>query len=254
MTKYIIANWKANKNVLSIQSWFADFFAEIKQFQEKKLLETEADEAQILKIKNLKLKIIIAPAYPLLMAVDQQIKNLKLNISLASQDLSPFPAGAYTGAVSAFNLQGLNVAYSLLGHSERRRYFQETDLEVAKKVELAIEQQISPIICLDEEYLQSQAQLIDKKDYQQCLVAYEPLSAISTMPGAKDPDIKQVAAVIERIKSIFGSLTCIYGGSVDEFNINEYLMISDGVLVGGASLDGKLFARLIARLENFPSA
>jgi len=226
MKKYLIANWKSNKNIEAVKKWFADFAAN---------LEAASEQSQV----------IVAPAYPLLPAALEELKNTEIKVDLAVQDISIFPAGAYTGAVCAANLENLNVTYSLMGHSERRKYFHETCQDVAKKVEQALENKIKPILCIDEPYLMEQANVLDKELYSQCIIAYEPIDAISTMADAKNANLAKVKEVISLIKNVYGDIPVTYGGSVDENNINEYLMVSDGVLVGGASLDGQQFARVV---------
>lgn len=189
-------------------------------------------------------EVALAPAFPALPVMNylltQQLK-LKQTV-LAVQDLSPFPAGAYTGAVSGANLEGLPIKYAILGHSERRRYFHETDQDVANKVDQALQSNITPVVCVDAEYIESQAGAINAEQLKHCIVAYEPLEAIGT--GNFQP-VAQVKPVVEKIKEIFGDVAVIYGGSVSAANVAEYLTIVDGALVGGQSLDAPKFAQLV---------
>lgn len=225
--KYIFANWKSNKNRKDAELWMNEF-----------------DKHQAHFSANEDLKIVIIPSMPLLMFISNRLLDRKKHpqVYLGVQDISPYPAGSYTGAVSTHNLDGFNVKYSLLGHSERRHYFGESDQIVANKVELALEAEITPVICVDEGYIETQANLIDKKLREQCIIAYEPISAIGTGDEMGQAKVKEV---VERIKKAFGNVEVIYGGSVDGDNINEYLEVCDGVLVGGACLKVEEFKRLV---------
>lgn len=214
--KYIIANWKSNKNLAEATKWFNEF-----------KLNPSTDN-----------KVILAPAFPFLGLVNQ----LKpANLEVAVQDISPFPAGAYTGAVSSLNLQGLNVKYAIVGHSERRRYFHERHQDVANKVSECLANDITPIVCVDDEYIFDQAHGIEEKYLHKCIVAYEDLAAIGT--GDNTP-LESVLKVQELIRSVFGQVPVIYGGSVNPGNVKPYLENTDGVLVGGASLDPDKFSQI----------
>ena len=250
MHKFIIANWKSNKSLSKVSTWFQEF--------RQKITELGSKQGNLQEIVLEKNQTIIAPAYPLLKVASQFINKNNLDIKLSTQDLSHMPPGAYTGAVCVENLQELNINYSIVGHSERRRHFQETDQDVAKKVEQAIQGEITPILCIDEPYLASQLNALkenfDSENSEQAnldqvlqklIIAYEPINAISTEPGAKNADTSKISKVFAQIKKVYGDLPVIYGGSVNETNVNDYLAIADGVLVGGASLDGKQFAQLV---------
>lgn len=220
----IIANWKSNKSREGVEKWLAGF-----------------EELVNLEGLSESLKVLIAPSYCHLQLVSEQITTIK-NTALATQDLSQFSAGSYTGAVSTVNLGGFSVEYSILGHSERRRYFHETDSDVAMKIDQAVNNGITPIVCVDKEYIESQAMSIDKSYLEKCIVAYEPLSAIGS---GENEDVGKVRQVVEKIKSIFGNVPVIYGGSVNDMNVAEYLLVSDGVLVGSASLDLNSFWKIL---------
>lgn len=214
--KYIIANWKSHKNLNEVRDWFDQF-------------ENVTNEDQ---------QVIIAPSSPFLSLVSELKPQ---NVGLAVQDISPFPAGAYTGAVSAVNLQIINVGFAIVGHSERRRYFHETHQDVANKVRQCVENNITPIVCVDDEYIVDQATAIDKDLLAKCIVAYEELGAIGT--GHNQP-IDHVLKINQLIATAFGSVPIIYGGSVVPQNAKDYLQNTDGVLVGGASLDAKEFSQI----------
>ncbi|MBU0576304.1 triose-phosphate isomerase [Patescibacteria group bacterium] len=219
MPKLFVANWKSNKSLEEVKQWLNDFHVELKDNQ----------------------KVVIAPPYPLLSLVADKIKDLP-RVFLAVQNLSSFPAGSYTGEVCMRNLEGLGVKYAILGHSERRRYLKESHQDVANKISQALSNGATPIVCVDQDYIEDQARVIEPNLLNQCVVAYEPLAAIGT--GENAPADK-VAKVSKEIKSVFGNVPVLYGGSVNPENITPYLRVTDGVLVGGASLDAEVFAKLI---------
>ena len=219
MKKLFIANWKSNKTQEEVEVWMASFKPYI----------------------GLEQVVVIAPPYPFLSLVADKTKG-RDDISLAVQNLSAYPAGSYTGEICTRNLEELNIKYAILGHSERRRYFKESHQDIANKVDLCLAANIIPIVCIDQDYLEAQAQLINSELLSKCVVAYEPLAAIGT--GEIAP-VDEVSKVVKEIKSIFGQVPVLYGGSVNPENIVPYLEVTDGVLVGGASLDAKTFANLI---------
>lgn len=226
--KYIIANWKSHKSREEVEKWLDGY--------QEKLINVGENQ------------VVIAPPMPALMFVSNRLLQPELrHTKLGVQDLSPFPAGAYTGAVSARNLEGFKVSYAILGHSERRRYFHETHQEVANKVDQALSAGIKPIVCVDDEYITEQAAAIPAEQRSKCLVAYEDLAAIGT---GKNTDLKQVQENFSVIRDAFGQVPLIYGGSVNSSNVSEYLAHCDGVLVGTASLDVDDFLAVVhAALE-----
>lgn len=231
MPKLIIANWKSHKNTAEVKSWAV-------AYQSAKLAHLQH------------VRVVVAPAMihvPLL----AELLDQQPNISLAVQDISPFPAGAYTGAVSTDNLEGLGVKYAILGHSERRRYFHETNQEVANKVELVIKAGMTPVVCVDTDYIQTQAAAILEEYYPKCMIAYEPLSAIGT--GISQP-VAEVEVALKTIKNSFGDVPVIYGGSVSQDNVSEYLSVCDGALVASNSLETSNFISLLQAAEASESA
>lgn len=226
--RLIVANWKSHKTLPEAIDWTKKFRSFIESHRQK----FEKPGAPL---------IVIAPPYPFLFQVAELLTGLP-NVSVGVQDISPFPAGKYTGAVSTRNLEGLPITHAIVGHSERRRYFRETNQEVANKVDLLIEAGITPIICVDQPYIDSQAYLIDKKLRMKCVVAYEPLESIGT---GLSQEVAKVLPIVDEIKAAFGNLPIIYGGSVDVENIDTYLLATDGVLVGGASLEVEEFEKLL---------
>ncbi|MFZ1721314.1 MAG: triose-phosphate isomerase [Microgenomates group bacterium] len=216
--KYVIGNWKSNKTSHEVAQWIQDFSLQ----------------------KNENVRVVIAPATIHLTQFSSEKRD---EIFLASQDVSHLPMGSYTGAVSARQLGDLGVKYALVGHSERRRYFAETHAQVADKIAHLVEEGITPVLCVDVEYVDAQADLISPEHYKKIIVAYEPLAAIGS---GKSQDVGEVKSVLNSIRLIFGENTAVlYGGSVTEFNVREYALICDGVLVGGASLDAGHFSRIV---------
>ncbi|NCO12654.1 MAG: hypothetical protein COZ34_04210 [Candidatus Pacebacteria bacterium CG_4_10_14_3_um_filter_34_15] len=224
MNKLILANFKSNKSVVNTNLWFEKFLKNV--------------DTSVLN----KLDVSVAPSFVALTMVKKLVDESGKNVTLSIQDISSFPAGSYTGAISGQNLSGLKIKYAIVGHSERRKYFGETSHDVALKVGQSLQNGTTPVLCVDTEYLDEQLGLIDREELEKCVVAYEPISAIG---NGKNADVGTVREVKEKIKRIAGNVPVIYGGSVDEFNINEYLMVSDGVLVGTACLDADQFIRVL---------
>ncbi len=218
MKKLFVANWKSNKNKEEVETWLSNF----------KVITNEEQQ------------VIIAPPYPFLSVVSDFAAD-KEDISLSVQNLSSYPAGSYTGEVCVRNLAGYKVSYAILGHSERRRYLKESHQDVANKITLAVNNGITPIICIDEDYLEDQASAINSELLTNCVVAYEPLAAIGTGQNASVEDVSKVVA---KIKDVFGEVPVLYGGSVNQENVASYLKVTDGVLVGGASLSAEDFSAL----------
>ncbi len=223
--KLLIANWKSHKSQSEAKAWFTSFTSEL----------------SAKKIEGYELNVIVAPSNIYLETAIRLVEHFS-NISIAAQDVSQFPLGNYTGAIAAQQLSSLGVRYALVGHSERRRYFGETNQVVGQKIEQLLENAITPIVCVDEKEIQQQAEMISKEQRKQCVVAYEPVSAIGTGIGE---DVSQVKDVISVAKQAFGDIPILYGGSVDLRNINEYLLVADGALIGGASLDPSQFFQLL---------
>ncbi len=223
MKKIVVGNWKANKNIEEARHWADQFLAESDSFPAG-------------------VEVVVAPPFTLLPALAEKFVGTK--VKLAVQDLSHFSAGSYTGAIATRNIMGLSVAYAILGHSERRRYFHETHQEVAGKIDQALSAGLKPLVCVDENDVEPQAAAIDDEYLRQCLVVYEPLEAIGT---GRNADVGQVKQVREKIRNSFGEVPVLYGGSVEPQNIGEYTLVTDGALVGGASLNVGEFAAVIAK-------
>jgi triosephosphate isomerase len=226
MKKLLISNLKSNKSVEEANLWL-DELVSIVKWTELGIFE-----------------VGVAPAFTSVEEFSHKIKEAGVPLKLITQDISAFPAGSYTGATSFKNLSDLNISYAIVGHSERRRYFAETSEMVAKKVEQAVENGITPLLCIDEPYLEEQFNLISSELLSKCIICYEPLEAIGS---GKSVGVNQVETVKNLVKKLAGDVLFMYGGSVTDRNVSEYLMVTDGVLVGSFTLKASDFAKLISK-------
>ncbi len=171
------------------------------------------------------------------------------NLKIGAQNCADHVKGAYTGEVSPMQLADLNCKYCLIGHSERRNIYNETDEQVKEKTTLCLEHGITPIVCIGEnlesrekgEYINDLKKQLDFVSGMDVVIAYEPCWSIGT---GKIPTIKEIAEITEFVHSQ-GFKACLYGGSVTSSNATEILGVSEGVLVGGASLKVDEFVKII---------
>lgn len=180
-------------------------------------------------------EIVICPSFTLLSFLKTYLLNNKFPVKVGAQDVSPFEEGAYTGEVSASLLKEF-ADYVLIGHSERRRNFMESDEMLFKKVELAIHYGLTPIFCVQGKETQIPS--------NSSIIAYEPIDAI----GTGHPDTPENAqAVASFLKRDYNAQHVLYGGSVTSKNVKEFTQMPniDGVLVGRASLDAAEFYAII---------
>ncbi len=190
------------------------------------------------------------------------------NIKIGAQNMHWEENGAYTGEVSGQMLKSIGVEYVIIGHSERRQYFAETDDTVNKKIKAAFANHLKPIVCVGETLEQREAgetstiittqtrlalEGLTDEQVKNTIIAYEPIWAIGTGKTATSDDannsIKQIRAEIEKIygKDIADEVIIQYGGSVKSENSQELFSMSDidGGLVGGASLKPEEFAKIV---------
>lgn len=216
---------------------------------------------------------VICPTFLALNPLHKEIDRKKFK--LGAQNLYFKDEGAYTGEVSAFLLKDL-VDYGIVGHSERRKHFDETDKDVAKKAAAAVRNEITPIVCIGEKQSQRQdgftktvvhdqlvagLNLVTDRDIETMVVAYEPLWAIGSGDIAKPEDIEEVLKLIRKtIRQLYGdkaadNVRLLYGGSVTPEFVQDYLNIAeiDGFLVGGASLNWQQFSEIIKLTHEFES-
>jgi triosephosphate isomerase (TIM) len=230
MKPLIAANWKMNMDLKEPVSFIRYF-----------------------KKNDFKSEVVICPPFYLLNSVYESIK--KTNIKLGAQNMHFEEKGAFTGEISPLMLKDAGCEYVILGHSERRQYFDETDGLVNKKIKAALKHKLKPILCVGETLEQrnsNKTKKIIKSQLDGCLnrikdksivIAYEPIWAIGTGMNATP---EQAEEVHNFIKNITNNGRIIYGGSVKPANIKGLMQMKNinGALVGGASLDAKSFAQI----------
>ena len=214
-----------------------------------------------------KVDVLIAPSF---VTLESLRKNLKDEIKVAGQNVSEFDDGAFTGEVSTSMLKDIGVEDVIIGHSERREKFSESDEIINAKVKKALEDDLSVILCLGEsleikeegkevEFVREELlnSLDGVEDLENLTIAYEPIWAIGTGKtcSSEDAEImcKEIRNIInEKYGEISQQIRILYGGSVKPSNAGEILSKEniDGVLVGGASLKASDFIEIIKAGEN----
>ena len=210
--------------------------------------------------------IVLAPTFTSLQTVAEAIKGT--NVALAAQNLFWEDKGAFTGEISAEMLLDAGCKYVIIGHSERRQYFSETDETVNKKVRQALNKGLLPIVCVGELLSEREAgkanNVIDRQitgalkgvtaaEMQKIVIAYEPVWAIGTGKTASPDQANEIHAFIrQKVKAMYTAevadwLRIQYGGSVTPDNVSQLMAKPDidGALVGGASLKPESFAALV---------
>ena len=190
------------------------------------------------------------------------------NIKIGAQNMHFAENGAYTGEVSGKMLKSIGVEYVIIGHSERREYFAETDETVNKKIKAAFENELKPIVCVGEKLEQREAGITDEiitkqtelalegltpEQVKNTIIAYEPIWAIGTGKTATSEDANNsIKAIRSKIAELYGAdvaeeVIIQYGGSVKSSNAKELFSTSDidGGLVGGASLKPEEFSKIV---------
>jgi len=249
MRRPIIAgNWKMYKTHLEAISFIQDLWFHISE--------------------NESVEIVVCPPFTAIRSVMTIIDSDKMSVKLGAQDVFYGEQGAYTGEISPVMLKALGVSYCIVGHSERRSYFYETDEIINKKVRAVYENSMTPIMCVGESLEireQGKAFYYVKEQVKKCLdnlpdelvekmvIAYEPIWAIGTGKTAYPSDANEMNQEIRQTVSLLYSkdiaekIRIQYGGSVKSTNIAEIMAQSevDGVLVGGASLQVEEFALIV---------
>jgi triosephosphate isomerase len=249
-TPLLVANWKMHKTHLEA----------IQTVQKLSYLLDRKDTDRV--------EVAIAPPFTALRSVQTLIDSDRLPYGLAAQDVHPEDEGAFTGEVSGRMLAALDVAYVIVGHSERRHLFAEDDATVNRKVKAVFRHGMRPIVCVGESLEEREAggteskvaeqvrRAFDGVDSQQAVdavIAYEPIWAIGTGRNAEPTDAGQVVELIRATlaeslsKEVSDAVRVQYGGSVKPGNIREFMAHPeiDGALVGGASLDPEEFALIV---------
>lgn len=236
-----------------------------------KMYKTVAESVETVKMlvdytRDVNIDVMIAPPFTSLFSVFQIIKNSK--IQLGAQNLFCEKEGAFTGEISPSMLVSTGCRYVIIGHSERRHYFSETDESVNKKIKISLDFGLIPIMCVGE----TESQREDKKTFsvldkqmqkgleglsldvkRTLVIAYEPVWAIGTGKTALPDQVQEVHSYLRTVlEKNFGNILAkstriLYGGSVKSDNISNLMALPDvdGALVGGASLNAATFSQII---------
>jgi triosephosphate isomerase len=219
-----------------------------------------------------KTKIILAPPFPYLVQVKIQLRT-RTNIFLAAQNCSDHKDGAYTGEISAAMLKSIGVDYVIIGHSERRKFYRESNDLLAQKIDRAFENELLPIYCCGEtaeqrkegrqfetvkEQLTNGLFHLSARNMNTIVIAYEPVWAIGTGVNATPDQAEEMHRYIRTLlndkynEGIAEGTRILYGGSVTSQNASELFSRSDidGGLVGGASLKAGEFCSIIKAMES----
>lgn len=245
-TKIVAGNWKMNKNSEETEDLLNDLIDKLPSDKE--------------------VQVIVAPTFVNLASVVDHLEFT--NIGVAAQNMSQFESGAYTGEISADMLKSIGVNTVILGHSERRAIFKETDSEIAEKVTTALKHDMTVIFCFGEELqdrkdkqhfnvvenqLRDGLFHLENADWSEIILAYEPVWAIGTGETASPDQAQEMHAFIrETVRHTYGSeiaenVSILYGGSVKPDNAQEIFSKEDvdGGLIGGAALKADDFASIV---------
>jgi len=216
-------------------------------------------------------EVIFAVPFPYLIMANSEVAD-EPNFSVAAQNCHQKKSGAFTGEVSAEMLKSISIKYCIIGHSERREYFFETNKMLADKINTCLENEINPIFCCGEPLNIREAgkqnnhvetQLIESLSHlspqqmENIVIAYEPIWAIGTGKTATTEQAQEMHAFIRSVlrkkysSELAEVITILYGGSVKATNANELFACADvdGGLVGGASLNAKEFIEIMKALK-----
>lgn len=246
MRRPIIAgNWKMNKTVCEAVKLVEDLMP---------------------LVKGAAAEVVVCPTFVCLNEVVRVSGDS--NIGVGAQNMYYKESGAYTGEISPVFLKDMKVKYVILGHSERRQYFNENDSEINKKVIAALDHELKPILCVGETLEQRETGIafdiisaqvkgclsgLENRNLDDLIIAYEPVWAIGTGKTATSQDANEVIGFIRKqLAEILGNEVAdktriLYGGSVKSSNTKELMNMPeiDGALVGGASLDANEFSKII---------
>jgi triosephosphate isomerase len=243
---FIAGNWKMNNTLTETKTFIEDF------------------KKNAVSVKDI--EIGIAPSFVNLAYAKGLCKDT--NIKILAQNMFYEDNGAYTGEISPLMLKDIDIDYVIIGHSERRQYFGETEETVNKRIKKAFEHNIKVILCIGErlqereqgitniileKQLKGDLKDLDEAKLKDIVIAYEPVWAIGTGKSAKTEDAQNACNFIRKnLKDMFGeeisqNIRIQYGGSVKPENTREYMSQPDidGALVGGASLKADSFMRII---------
>lgn len=229
--KYVVGNWKSNQNLTESLMWLDNLVTLVPRIPED-------------------MTVILCLPFTDISSMNQKLSEINYPLLTGAENVSHLPPGRHTGEITANMLREL-VSYCIVGHSERRREFNETSQEVAMKARTLLENAITPIVCVDTPYLEEQVkELFDKSvDVSRCYFAYEPLAAIGSGkpvdPTAANHVANQIGFLID------GDAPILYGGSVTADNAPGFVDQNkiDGILVGTDSLEPTAFAAIINSLK-----
>ncbi len=244
--KIVAGNWKMNLDLTEVNSLV---------------------DALMTSNLNSNVETIVIPPYPFIYLVSEKLKGT--NIKVGAQNCYTKVSGAYTGEVSAKMLTSVGAKYVLVGHSERREYFKENNNELLQKIELALQNELTPIYCIGEklmerksenhfkviaEQLNNVAFHLSEQDFSKLIIAYEPVWAIGTGETASPEQAQEIHAFIRNLIStkynstIADNCSILYGGSCNPSNAKELFSCADvdGGLIGGASLKAGDFESIIS--------
>ncbi|MBN2057297.1 MAG: triose-phosphate isomerase [Candidatus Saganbacteria bacterium] len=232
-----------------------------------KMFKTEAEAVDFVKkvkplVKDVKDKtMIICPTFPALSKTADELQGS--NVALGAQNIFWEDEGAFTGEISGPMLKAVGCTYVIIGHSERRQYFGETDETVNKRIRAALKHKLSPIVCVGERLEERESgstfkvvetqirgafKDIDEAHWDNIIIAYEPVWAIGTGKTATPDQAQEVHKFIRGLlpKSVAEKTRILYGGSVKPNNVKDLMAQPDidGGLVGGASLKPDSFSQL----------
>ncbi len=216
-------------------------------------------------------QVLFAVPFPYLIMANSEVSD-ETNYDIAAQNCYTKKSGAYTGEVSAEILDSINVKYCVVGHSERREYFNESNQMLAEKVNILLEYGITPVFCCGEplqireagtqnNFVETQLQEslfhLSEAQVSQIIIAYEPIWAIGTGKTATTAQAQEIHAYLRSVlakkygKSVASDISILYGGSVKAANAKELFSCEDvdGGLVGGASLNPEEFIAIITALK-----
>ncbi len=258
MKLLIVANWKMNPQTLREAEQLFDLVKK--------------------GVKNIKkAEVVICSPFVFLSNIPARLRvaegksgrqHLKSNIKLGAQDVFREKEGAYTGEISSLMLKDVGCQYVIVGHSERRGYFGETNEMINKKLKAVLEEKLNPILCIGEtqqqrdkgetdQILKKQIKTALKKvsssKFSKITIAYEPIWAIGTGEPCNVEEAQKIGLLIRKIisgiynRSVSKNLRILYGGSVNSKNAAGYIKEAglQGLLVGGASLKAKEFVKIV---------
>ena len=212
-------------------------------------------------------EVVFSPSFLYLHKVNKMCANDNL-LQTASQNISHNDSGAFTGEVSAQMVNSLNVKYTILGHSERREYFNETNIELKQKVDLSLKNNLEIIFCCGESLNQRQSGVhfdwikqqltesvfhLTEKEFEKVVIAYEPIWAIGTGVTASSDQAEEIHQFVRNViaekynENISENTSILYGGSCNPTNAKDLFSKKniDGGLIGGSSLNAENFTRII---------